>query len=34
MQTADGKNILINGKDGKIVILNKKEILYKGSSEQ
>ena len=34
MQTADGKNILINGKDGKIVILNNKEILYKGSSEQ
>ena len=33
MQTDDGKSLLINGKDGKIVILDKKEILYKGSSK-
>jgi hypothetical protein len=34
MQTADGKNILINADKGQIVIMNKKEILYKGQSKQ
>jgi hypothetical protein len=33
MQTEDGKNILINGKKGQIVILSEKEILYKGQAE-
>ena len=33
MRTDDGKNILINGKDGKIVIMNDKEIIYKGASK-
>ena len=33
MQTDDGKNILVNGKKGQIVILNNKEILYKGQSK-
>ena len=31
MHTDDGKNILINGDKGQIVIMNKKEIIYKGS---
>lgn len=34
MQTSDGKNILINGKEGKIVILNDKQILYSGVANQ
>lgn len=34
MQTADGKNILINADKGQIVIMNKKEILYKGQSKK
>ena len=31
MHTDDGKNILINGDKGQIVIMDKKEIIYKGS---
>lgn len=31
MHTEDGKNILINGDKGQIVIMNKNEIIYKGS---
>ena len=30
MQTTDGKNILMNGAEKKIVILGEKEIIYKG----
>ena len=33
MQTADGTNVLINGKDGKIVVMNKSGIIYKGASK-
>ena len=33
MQTNDGKNILINGDKGQIVIMTKNEILYKGAAE-
>ena len=33
MQTSDGINVLINGKDGKIVVMNQKEIIYSGSSK-
>lgn len=33
MQTDDGKNILINGEKGQIVIMSKNEILYKGAKE-
>lgn len=32
MQTEDGKNILINGEKGQIVIMDKKEIIYKGQA--
>ena len=31
MHTEDGKNVLINGDKGQIVIMNKNEIIYKGS---
>ena len=31
MQTEDGTNVLINGKDGKIVVMNKTGIIYKGA---
>lgn len=34
MQTQDGKNILINGDKGQIVIMSKNEILYKGAAEK
>ena len=30
MQTEDGVNVLINGKDGKIVVMNETEIIYRG----
>jgi hypothetical protein len=33
MQTEDGTNVLINGKDGKIVVMNKSGIIYKGASK-
>lgn len=33
MRTTDGKNIMVNGKEGKIVILGEKDIIYKGQAE-
>lgn len=33
MQTSDGKNILINADKGQIVIMNKKEIIYRGEAK-
>ena len=34
MQTPDGKNILLNAKEGKIVIMDKKKIIYSGIAQQ
>ena len=34
MQTTDGKNILLNAKEGKIVIMDKKQIIYSGIAQQ
>lgn len=34
MQTDDGKNILINAEKGQIVIMNDKEILYRGQTKK
>lgn len=33
MQTSDGINVLINGKEGKIVVMNNKDIIYSGTSK-
>ena len=34
MQTEDGVNVLINGKDGKIVVMNETEIIYRGQEDK
>ena len=34
LQTDDGKNILINADKGQIVVMDKKEIIYKGQSSK
>lgn len=34
LQTEDGKNVLINADKGQIVVMDKKEIIYKGQSSK